>query len=68
MMSRRLARQHWVDFRERSATAAARGQHSSAPREAGVVVISSASEAGYGATRLGWADDDGHAAFGPECH
>ena len=65
MMSRRLARQHWVDFRERNATT--RGQHSTAPREA-VVVISSASEAGYGATRLGWADDDGHAAFGPECH
>ncbi|WP_139346574.1 hypothetical protein [Sinomonas mesophila] len=67
MRSRRLARQHWVDYRERNAATAVRGLHSPGTREA-VVVITSASEAGYVGTAPGWAVEDGHSAFGPECH
>ena len=65
--SRRLARQHWVDYRERNAATPARGPHTPGTREA-VIVISSASEAGYVGTGPGWADEDGYSAFGPECH
>ena len=65
MKSRRLARQHWADYRERTATA--RSSQAPGASESGVVLPFPAPAAAYVVTGAEWPAEAGHSAFGPEC-